>query len=108
MAEHEIGTTADIIQLGPEAAPDEFLDAVESVLVDLPSAPFHEVFAQEGAGGFGGWNYMSGLLWALESLAWNSDYLPRVSVILADIASFDPGGNWANRPAPSPCGRSKS
>lgn len=84
-----------------EAAPDEFLDAVESVLVDLPSAPFHEVFVQEGAGGFGGWNYMSGLLWALESLAWNSDYLPRVSVILADIASIDPGGNWANRPANS-------
>lgn len=84
-----------------EAAPDEFLDAVESVLVDLSSAPFHEIFAQEGTGGLGGWNYMSGLLWALESLAWNSDYLPRVSVILADIASIDPGGNWSNRPANS-------
>lgn len=84
-----------------EAAPDEFLDAVESVLVDLSSAPFHEIFAQEGTGGLGGSTYMSGLLWALESLAWNSDYLPRVSVILADIASIDPGGNWANRPANS-------
>lgn len=84
-----------------EASPDEFLDAVESVLVDLSSAPFHEIFAQEGTGGIGGWNYMSGLLWALESLAWCGDYLPRVSVILADIASIDPGGNWANRPANS-------
>jgi len=84
-----------------EASPDEFLDAVESALVDLSSAPFHEIFAQEGTGGIGGWNYMSGLLWALESLAWCSDYLPRVSVILADIASIDPGGNWANRPANS-------
>ena len=84
-----------------EAAPDEFLDAVESVLVDLSSAPFHEVFRQEGSGGPGGWNYMSGLLWALESLAWNADYLHRVSVILADIASIDPGGNWSNRPANS-------
>lgn len=84
-----------------EASPDAFLDAVESVLVDLSSTPFHEIFAQEGTGGIDGWNYMSGLLWALESLAWSSDYLARVSVILADIASIDPGGNWVNRPANS-------
>ena len=49
----------------------------------------------------GGWNYMSGLLWALETLAWNADHLSRVAVILADLASFDPGGNWSNRPANS-------
>lgn len=84
-----------------EASPDEFLDAIESVLVDLSSTPFREIFAQEGTGGLGGWNYMSGLLWALESLAWCSKYLSRVSVILADIASIDPGGNWGNRPANS-------
>lgn len=41
---------------------------------------------------------MSGLLWALEGLAWHPDYLSRVAVILADIASIDPGGNWGNRP----------
>jgi len=90
-----------LLPLLAEAAPDEFLDAVESVLVDLSTAPFQEIFAQEGSGGFGGWNYMSGLLWALEGLAWNPDYLPRVSVIFADIASIDPGGNWSNRPANS-------
>jgi hypothetical protein len=84
-----------------EAAPDEFLNAVESVLVDLSDSPFHEIFAQEGSGVFGGGNYMSGLLWALEGLAWHPDYLSRVAVILADIASIDPGGNWANRPANS-------
>jgi len=84
-----------------EAAPDEFLDAVESVLIKLDSAPFHKVFAEEGSGGFGGWNYMSGLLWALESLAWSPAYLSRVAVILADIASIDPGGNWSNRPSNS-------
>ena len=90
-----------LLPLLSEAAPDEFLDAVESVLVDLPTSPFHEVFAQEGGAGLGGSTYMSGLLWALEGLAWNADYLSRVSVILADIASIDPGGNWANRPANS-------
>ncbi len=90
-----------LLPLLAEASPNEFLDAVESVLIDLSCAPFHQIFAEEGNGGISGWNYMSGLLWALESLAWSSDYLPRVSVILADIASIDPGGNWANRPANS-------
>lgn len=90
-----------IMPLLAEAAPDEFLDAVESVLVDLGNAPFHKIFAEEGGGGLGGWNYMSGLLWALETLAWSSEFLSRVSVILADIASIDPGGNWANRPSNS-------
>ena len=84
-----------------EAAPDEFLDAVESALRNLDDTPFREIFAQEGGGSLGGWNYMSGLLWALETLAWDPDYLARVAVILADIASIDPGGNWLNRPSNS-------
>ena len=84
-----------------EAAPGKFLAAVESVLVDLDRTPFHEIFSQEGGGVLGGWNYMTGLLWALETLAWNPDYLSQVAVILADIASIDPGGNWANRPSNS-------
>lgn len=90
-----------IMPLLAEAAPDEFLDAVESVLVDLDNTPFHKIFEEEGGGGLGGWNYMSGLLWSLETLAWSPEFLSRVSVILADIASFDPGGNWANRPSNS-------
>lgn len=90
-----------IMPLLAEAAPDEFLDAVESVLVDLENAPFHKIFAEEGGSGLGGWNHMSGLLWALETLAWSPEFLSRVSVILADIASIDPGGNWANRPSNS-------
>ena len=44
---------------------------------------------------------MNGLLWALKSLVWNSDYLPQVSVILADITSIDPGVNSSNRPVNS-------
>ena len=81
-----------------EAAPDEFLRVVEAALENIDNAPFHELFSQEGSGGLGGWNYMSGLLWALESLAWNKDYLSQVAIILADLESIDPGGNWANRP----------
>lgn len=80
-----------------EASPSEFLDAVESSLVDISNSPFHKLFEQEGSG-IEGRNYMCSLLWALEKLAWSPDYLSRVAVILADLASIDPGGSWANRP----------
>jgi len=88
-----------VIHLLAEAAPGEFLDAVEKCLLKSPS-PIEEVFKQEGEGIFGS-TYMCGLLWALETLAWDPDYLIRVVVILGDLASKDPGGKWANRPANS-------
>lgn len=90
-----------IMPLLAEAAPSEFLNAVESALSNLSDTPFHKIFGEEGTSSLDGGNYMIGLLWALETLAWNPDFLSRVSVILADIASFDPGGNWTNRPANS-------
>lgn len=82
-----------------EAAPEEFLNAVQKALDKTPS-PFVEVFQQE-QGGIMGRTYTSGLLWALETLAWNPDYLTRVIVLLGGLASIDPGGNWANRPSNS-------
>lgn len=90
-----------VMPLLAEAAPDEFLDAVESVLIDVSDTPFHKIFAEEEGHVLGGGNYMTGLLWALETLAWSPSYISRVAIILADIASFDPGGNWSNRPANS-------
>lgn len=87
-----------LLPLLAEAAPNEFLSAVESALEDLDQSQLHEVFAQESSGGVGGENYMSGLLWALETLAWRPDFLSQVAVILSNLASIDPGGNWANRP----------
>jgi len=82
-----------------EAAPGEFLSAVENAL-SKSLCPFDELFSQEVKGIFGD-NYMTGILWALETLAWDEEYLVRVTVILGDLASHDPGGNWGNRPANS-------
>ncbi|TAJ08746.1 MAG: hypothetical protein EPO61_07495 [Nitrospirae bacterium] len=81
-----------------EAAPDEFLNSVEEAVEDLAASPFIDVFRQEGSGGVGGWNYITGILWALETLAWHPNYLGRVTILLGDLAAIDPGGSWANRP----------
>jgi hypothetical protein len=89
----------DLLPLLAEAAPGEFLDAVEQALNSDP-CPFDQIFAQEGDG-FLGRNYMTGLLWALETLAWDTDYLSRVVICLGELAARDPGGRWANRPARS-------
>lgn len=82
-----------------EVAPEEFLSTGENALKMTP-CPFDEIFSQERTGIFGE-NYMTGLLWALETLAWDEQYLVRTTVILGDLASRDPGGNWGNRPANS-------
>ena len=82
-----------------EASPDQFLRAVENALLQ-PSSPFDELFSQEEPGLFGR-NYLSGLLWALESLAWDKEYLVRVCTALGELANRDPGGNWGNRPSSS-------
>src|SRR5947209_7655173 len=70
----------DVLPLLAEAAPKEFLDAVENSLNSDP-CPFDGVFAQEGSG-FTGRNYITGLLWTLEALAWAEEHLTRVIVIL--------------------------
>ena len=38
------------------------------------------------------------LLWGLESLVWNKDYIFDVVYILAKLSEIDNGGYWANRP----------
>ncbi|HKU77180.1 MAG TPA: hypothetical protein VJR02_24930, partial [Pyrinomonadaceae bacterium] len=87
---------SDVLPLMAEAAPTDFLDCVDATLRENPS-PFVDVFAQEGRG-ITGSNYMTGLLWALETLAWSPELLTRVVVTLGELAVLDPGGNWANRP----------
>ncbi|MFB3896831.1 MAG: hypothetical protein ACE14V_11085 [bacterium] len=86
----------DLLPLLAEAAPDEFLGIVENAL-QQSLCPFDVLFSQEGKGAFGT-NYLTGLLWGLETLAWEEKYLVQVCVILGELASHDPGGNWANRP----------
>lgn len=88
----------DYLPLLAEASPAEFLDAIEKKLNNKSSTLFQSIFAQEGGGTIGGWNYITGVLWGLETLAWSPEHLPRVTILLGQLAEIDPGGNWANRP----------
>lgn len=93
------GSLNNLLPILSEAAPGEFLHIVESTL-HLSTCPFDQLFAQEGKG-ITGANYLTGLLWALESLAWDEQYFVRSCTMLGELASHDPGGQWVNRPSNS-------
>lgn len=90
------GSLNYLLPMISEAAPDAFLDAVEKSLQANPN-PFKQLFGQE-SGGIAGQNYLSGVLWSLEGLAWTEKYFIRSCLVLAELAKIDPGGNYANRP----------
>lgn len=89
----------DVLQPLAEAAPDEFLSAIER---DLP----HEA-ADQGIWqtikpadtGLTGTNYRTSVLWALERLAWSSSRFPRVALVLAGLAQRKLDDNWMNKPS---------
>lgn len=89
----------DLLPLLAEASPKAFLNAVETGFMSSHCS-FDDVFDQEESG-FMGATYMSGLLWALETLAWDADTLSRVVICLGDLAARDKGGSWSNRPSNS-------
>ncbi|MBP2659523.1 MAG: hypothetical protein H6Q69_2555 [Firmicutes bacterium] len=93
------GSLNCLLPILAEADPNGFFNAVEIALKQL-SCPFDELFSQEG-NSFTGQNYLTGLLWALETLAWDEKFLVRACVILGELTIHDPGGNWANRPISS-------
>jgi len=79
-----------------EAAPDEFLQALERAMEgDRP--PIGGLFLAEGNGIFGGCPH-SNLLWSIELISWDTRYLARVSTCLARLSAIDPGGKYSNRP----------
>lgn len=82
-----------------EAAPETLLDAIERNLSAQPESTA-ALFAQEGGPFFRGAAH-TGLLWALERLAWSPEHFARVAMILARLAALDPGGLISNRPPES-------
>lgn len=84
----------DATPLFSEAAPDTFMEAVEQGIAKTPTI-FQELMKDSGSV-FGECHH-SGLLWALESIAWSQDYFARAVNVLVELANIDPGGKWSNR-----------
>jgi hypothetical protein len=85
----------DVTPLLAEAAPDTFMEAVEEGIAR--NQILFEELMRDDAGMFGECRH-SGLLWALESVTWSSEYFSRAVGILNTLAKIDPGGQWNNRP----------
>lgn len=80
-----------------EAAPNEFLSILdEDLRTDNPQS--YGLMRPADSGVFGGGCARSGLLWALEGLAWNPNTLPRTALILAQLAEIEIEDNWVNKP----------
>jgi transcriptional regulator with XRE-family HTH domain len=78
-----------------EAAPDEFLGALDNLLVS--SGPsLGQLFVGEGP--LGGESVHTHILWALERLAWFPTYLSQVTVMLGRLEALDPDEKHNNRP----------
>ena len=82
-----------------EAAPNVFLEVLEEDLrADEPKV--HALMSPVKSGIFGSCP-RTGLLWALEVLAWNPQWLSRVVIILAKLSKLKIDDNWANKPESS-------
>ncbi len=84
----------DATALLAEAAPDTFMESVEQGISKSPDI-FKELMKDDNSV-FGECRH-SGLLWALEGIAWSSEYFFRAVNVLVDLAKIDPGGRWGNR-----------
>jgi addiction module HigA family antidote len=80
-----------------EAAPDEFLRIVEEDLRRNDPVVFG-LLKPVNSSSFGASPSRTGLLWALECLAWKPQNLPRVSAILAQLSQPKIDDNWMNKP----------
>ncbi len=83
-----------------EAAPDAFLSILEKDL-DAEKPAVFGLLRSVDSGSFGISPSRTGLLWALEGLAWNPATLPRAAFILARLAQIEISDNWVNKPTNS-------
>lgn len=79
-----------------EAVPSEFLGILEKDLKSSESASIG-LMRPADTGVFGSCP-RTGLLWALEGLAWNPDTLGRAAIVLASLAEVEITDNWGNKP----------
>lgn len=83
-----------------EAAPDIFLKILEQDLKgDIPEA--YGLLKPVNTGMFGFPSHRSGLLWALEGLAWSKETFLRTVLVLGNLAQVEINDNLSNKPIAS-------
>jgi hypothetical protein len=87
---------ADILPLLAEAAPDAFLTAVENGLTG-PKPLLAKLFIDQ-SDALSVNSPHTGLIWALEGVAWSDEHAGFALRLLARLAEVDPGGRLSNRP----------
>ncbi len=85
-----------------EASPKAFLEFVEHDIQN-GSPILNEIFIvrPDRFGLTGSQIYYTELLFGLERIAWNEEYLPQVTRILLQLCSYKNDSNWDNRPSNS-------
>jgi hypothetical protein len=86
----------DELPLLAEAAPGPLLLALEHML-EGDGSIIKPIFV-ERKGVLTPTSLHTGVLWALETMAWDPEYFRRSVLILARLAIVDPGGHLSNRP----------
>lgn len=79
-----------------EAAPDMFLSIVEEEL--KREVPAFKVLFEPVESGIFSRCERTGMLWALELLAWTPSLLARVVKVLGKLSEYDLDDNWVNKP----------
>jgi hypothetical protein len=92
-------SVADVLPLLAEAAPSQFLEAIEKGLAG-PTPVLRDIFMDKpGTSSLTTSSPHVEFLWALERLGWAPEYLPRAASALAKLAVLDePRGTITNRP----------
>jgi hypothetical protein len=80
-----------------EASPNTFLTIIERDLKTKHPQVFGLLRPIE-AGALWGHPSRTGLLWALEGLAWSPETLPRSALALAQLSEVEISDNWTNKP----------
>ncbi len=85
------------LSLLAEASPESFLSALEKSLDVIEETKIDELFVDNDDIMMGECSYCH-LLWALETVSWNKDYLVRVVLILARLSDLDIAYGRVNQP----------
>lgn len=94
------GSLNNLLPILAQANPNAFLHRVGETIQQTPKL-FIELFDQEGGAIMFGGSETTGLLWALEVLAWDENLFSQACMILADLAAIDSGGSTTKRPIQS-------